>query len=116
MFGHKADAVVTLCVLGADDVPAKGVAPANHGDRLLVQRGVDDDLAKREVHRTLEEAGYERSTDSWATRTRRSAASRPEVWAQLLESCRKRSDPVLAIPTLHRNPAVGRTLLPLRFT
>lgn len=120
--GHEADAVVTLCVLGADDVPAKGVAPENHIEpwlvssvdpadnpnhefafdqaigvietllsegrqvlvhctrsvhrtplvvtRLFAQRGVDYDVAKREVQRTLEEAGYERSTDSWATRTR----------------------------------------------
>lgn len=34
--GHDADAVVTLCMLGADDVPAKGVAPQNHVEPWLV--------------------------------------------------------------------------------
>lgn len=120
--GHSADAVVTLCVLGADDVPAKGVAPENHVElwlvssvdpadnpnhdfaldqavtaiqtlldeghevlvhctravhrtpqvvwKLLARHGVQYDAAKREVQRTLVAAGYERDTESWATKKR----------------------------------------------
>lgn len=42
-WGHDADAVVSLCVLGAHDVPFEGVAPENHVEIWLVS-SLDPDL------------------------------------------------------------------------